>query len=124
MGVSFQSDGFRYANTLDSEARPLAGLIPDTNFSRRAAEGMKRDTEKLREKALRVREDKLAMKALDVLLECPIRGIGGGVMNAKGDFLMDTTDLYHAVRRLGNVGVVVERTDSGGRPTWEIISIK
>jgi len=32
-------------------------------------------------------------------------------------------DMYTAVKCLNRLGIKVERTDSGGKPTWEIISI-
>ena len=66
--------------------------------------------------------DQNAAILLEALLDGPVRAFGGGItdVNAKRGFLMNTTDMYEAVRRLGEVGVVVERMDSGGRPTWDL----
>lgn len=51
----------------------------------------------------------------------PVKNCGGILMDDNGESLgFDQTRMYHAVQELGRRGVVVERTDSGGLPTWEI----
>ena len=36
---------------------------------------------------------------------------------------LTNTDMYHAVQWLNSVGIRVSRTDSGGCPTWDIVSV-
>ena len=51
-------------------------------------------------------------------LDNKIYGIGGSIYSNSVGYVMSTTDLYDVVRALGTVGISVERTDSGGTPTW------
>lgn len=50
----------------------------------------------------------------------PIRAIGGIVYDSQMNVLMNTTNLHAAIQELGQNGISVRRTDSGGSPTWEI----
>jgi len=62
----------------------------------------------------------------DKLLECLadggiIRAIGGGVYGGpKHDYVMSTSELYHQIKALEKLGVLVRRIDSGGSPQWQI----
>jgi len=61
-----------------------------------------------------------AQKILNVIHHGPIRAIGGIVYDSDMRPLMNTTELYHAIRELGQRGIVINRTDSGGSPTWDV----
>ena len=49
-----------------------------------------------------------------------VKAIGGAVFKGHGEPLMNTTDMYHAVRELAGMGVSIQRVDSGGNPTWRL----
>ena len=66
------------------------------------------------------------MKKADRLLAAlrigPVRNLGGGIIiDVNGKSLrMNGADMYIAVQDIFRMGFRVERTDSGGRPTWEL----
>jgi hypothetical protein len=45
---------------------------------------------------------------------------GGGVLDYDGKFLMTTTEMREVVQYLHNIGISVNRIDSGGQPTWRL----
>jgi biotin operon repressor len=34
---------------------------------------------------------------------------------------MNRTDLFHAIQELRSFGILIERIDAGGSPTWKLI---
>ena len=65
------------------------------------------------------REYNLAKKLLEAVMDGPVYNIGG-ISDCHGNYLMNQTDMYLAVRTLDKVGISVRRVDAGGSPTWRL----
>lgn len=61
-----------------------------------------------------------AQKIADAIQQGNIRAIGGIVYDKVMEPLMNTTDLYHAIRELDTHDILVRRVDSGGSPEWAL----
>lgn len=59
---------------------------------------------------------------LTALNKGPVQAIGDTVFDVELRPLFNKTEMYHAVRALGNIGVRIHRVDGGGTPTWRVLS--
>ncbi len=69
------------------------------------------------------REFTLAVRLLEDLMVGKVYAISGCIYNTNHDYVMSTIDMYDTVCRLGKLGFIIERTDAGGSPTWELTSV-